>query len=610
MFLDGEQHQLVDGDTAVARPGPRRRAPRCRRRRWRAPPPRNSLQHYLDASKSGGAEPPAWDEAWEQYRRGIVYGYFLWGITRLVDEPADHRRAAHPAGHRHPRPRLVRRCRRVAAARQGGLAMTLDDRSVVITGAGSGVGRASALRFAAAGRGSCAPTCRTTGRGDRAPGRGGRRRRGGAALRRDRRGRRRRCDRGSHRALRPARRDVQQRRGHRRGPRHAVRGPHRRGVRTADQHQLPRRVQRVQARGDPLQGPGRRRRDREHRFRRRHGRLRQRGVRRHQGRGQPAHTVAWRSSAHRSASAATRSVPGAMPLTNFTLGDADAPFGERSEGYLEMVAQLQPLGPVHHRRGLRRRRPLPRVRRVAQPHGGAPPRRRRLRGASTPEPMVRFRVRSVHSDRYSSGRAPWRGWWHRWEAGTTVLPGRGRRGSPARTAVCAARPASAPAVAHVPGVLVGRVGRGGAVGTRHRAQLDRVPSPVRARRGAAGDRPRAARRGRAAGVEPGRRGDRRGRERHGGRGALHRGRRRSAPAVPPRRERRLMAGLGGRTAVVGIGQTEFSKASGRSELQLASEAVRAAIDDAGPGARRHRRHRHVHRRHQRRARTDAQRRDA
>ena len=29
-------------------------------------------------------------------------------------------------------------------------------------------------------------------------------------------------------------------------------------------------------------------------------------------------------------------------------------------------------------------------------------------------------------------------------------------------------------------------------------------------------------------------------------------------------------------AIVGIGQTEFSKNSGRSELQLASEAVRAA----------------------------------
>ena len=35
------------------------------------------------------------------------------------------------------------------------------------------------------------------------------------------------------------------------------------------------------------------------------------------------------------------------------------------------------------------------------------------------------------------------------------------------------------------------------------------------------------------------------------------------------------------TAIAGIGQTEFSKESGRSELQLACEAVAAAIDDAG-----------------------------
>jgi acetyl-CoA acetyltransferase len=34
-------------------------------------------------------------------------------------------------------------------------------------------------------------------------------------------------------------------------------------------------------------------------------------------------------------------------------------------------------------------------------------------------------------------------------------------------------------------------------------------------------------------------------------------------------------------AIVGIGQTEFSKSSGRSELQLASECVKAALDDAG-----------------------------
>ena len=34
-------------------------------------------------------------------------------------------------------------------------------------------------------------------------------------------------------------------------------------------------------------------------------------------------------------------------------------------------------------------------------------------------------------------------------------------------------------------------------------------------------------------------------------------------------------------AIAGVGQTEFSKNSGRSELQLAAEAIKAAIDDAG-----------------------------
>ena len=34
-------------------------------------------------------------------------------------------------------------------------------------------------------------------------------------------------------------------------------------------------------------------------------------------------------------------------------------------------------------------------------------------------------------------------------------------------------------------------------------------------------------------------------------------------------------------AIVGIGQTEFSKNSGRSELALACEAVSAAIEDSG-----------------------------
>jgi acetyl-CoA acetyltransferase len=39
--------------------------------------------------------------------------------------------------------------------------------------------------------------------------------------------------------------------------------------------------------------------------------------------------------------------------------------------------------------------------------------------------------------------------------------------------------------------------------------------------------------------------------------------------------------IGGRAAIVGIGATEFSKNSGRSELRLAVEAVRAALADAG-----------------------------
>ncbi|MEU6113787.1 lipid-transfer protein [Streptomyces sp. NPDC047117] len=41
--------------------------------------------------------------------------------------------------------------------------------------------------------------------------------------------------------------------------------------------------------------------------------------------------------------------------------------------------------------------------------------------------------------------------------------------------------------------------------------------------------------------------------------------------------------LGGCAAIAGIGATEFSKDSGRSELKLAVEAVRAALDDAGLG---------------------------
>lgn len=40
-------------------------------------------------------------------------------------------------------------------------------------------------------------------------------------------------------------------------------------------------------------------------------------------------------------------------------------------------------------------------------------------------------------------------------------------------------------------------------------------------------------------------------------------------------------GLGGTTAIVGAGQTEFSKEAGRSETRLATEAILAALADAG-----------------------------
>jgi acetyl-CoA acetyltransferase len=42
-----------------------------------------------------------------------------------------------------------------------------------------------------------------------------------------------------------------------------------------------------------------------------------------------------------------------------------------------------------------------------------------------------------------------------------------------------------------------------------------------------------------------------------------------------------MNGIDGKAAIVGIGATEFSKESGRSELQLSAEATKAALADAG-----------------------------
>jgi hypothetical protein len=49
---------------------------------------RNLLYHYLDTMRRlGQAVPETDDEAWKAYRVSLVYGYYLWAITRRV-EPA------------------------------------------------------------------------------------------------------------------------------------------------------------------------------------------------------------------------------------------------------------------------------------------------------------------------------------------------------------------------------------------------------------------------------------------------------------------------------------------------------------------------------------------
>jgi aminoglycoside phosphotransferase (APT) family kinase protein len=48
---------------------------------------RDLVRHYLDRLRSYGAAAPSWEEAWRDYRRALVYGYYLWSITRRVAEP-------------------------------------------------------------------------------------------------------------------------------------------------------------------------------------------------------------------------------------------------------------------------------------------------------------------------------------------------------------------------------------------------------------------------------------------------------------------------------------------------------------------------------------------
>lgn len=46
---------------------------------------RDLLRHYLDQLRANGVDAPGWDEAWNEYRKGIVFGLYMWAVTLLVD---------------------------------------------------------------------------------------------------------------------------------------------------------------------------------------------------------------------------------------------------------------------------------------------------------------------------------------------------------------------------------------------------------------------------------------------------------------------------------------------------------------------------------------------
>jgi thiamine kinase-like enzyme len=50
---------------------------------------RELLTHYRDELRARGVEPPSAEQAWEWYRESIVYGYYLWVMTREIVQPLD-----------------------------------------------------------------------------------------------------------------------------------------------------------------------------------------------------------------------------------------------------------------------------------------------------------------------------------------------------------------------------------------------------------------------------------------------------------------------------------------------------------------------------------------
>jgi hypothetical protein len=48
---------------------------------------RRLLNHYLEMARGFGLTLPDDEAAWLQYRESVMYGYYMWGITRRVDPP-------------------------------------------------------------------------------------------------------------------------------------------------------------------------------------------------------------------------------------------------------------------------------------------------------------------------------------------------------------------------------------------------------------------------------------------------------------------------------------------------------------------------------------------
>jgi len=48
---------------------------------------RRLVEEYLQRMRAAGMEMPGDEEAWTQYREAVMYGYYLWAITRRVDPP-------------------------------------------------------------------------------------------------------------------------------------------------------------------------------------------------------------------------------------------------------------------------------------------------------------------------------------------------------------------------------------------------------------------------------------------------------------------------------------------------------------------------------------------